>query len=205
MTIRGPRPRLSVRLPVGVAAGVVAAVVGLGLVHGGGPSYGDAVRAQRRAVTRAPATPPRVPGGGEVLLCARGATTFASAAATAAGAALRRSDGVVDPVVLAAASSAAIEAGRWAETAAGGPALPRRVGTAGGVTVAPPEARCDGAPAFAQARVSTRPALPATPPPPVKAPAASPPAKRPAAKPRPATPQPQPATTKPQPASTRRP
>lgn len=169
-TIKKPKPKLHVRLPAVVAGGVIASVVVLGVVAGGGPSYGGAIRAQRRAVTRDAAAPQRTPDGGDVLLCARGATGFASAAATQAGAALRRSDGVVEPSVLAAASSAAIEAGRWAEIAAGGPALPRRMGLVGGAIVAPPELRCDNATAFAQARVSARPELPATPPPPVKAP-----------------------------------
>jgi hypothetical protein len=166
MAIRKPKPKLHVRLPALVAGGVIASVVVLGVVAGGGPSYGGAIRAQRRAVTRDAAPPPRAPGGGDVLLCARGATTFASAAADAAGTALRRTDGVVEPSVLAAMSSGAVEAGRWAEIAAGGPALPQRMGLANGAIVAPPEERCGGASAFAQARVSARPALPATPPPP---------------------------------------
>ncbi|HUQ07926.1 MAG TPA: hypothetical protein VM261_35770 [Kofleriaceae bacterium] len=166
MAIKKPRPKLHVRLPAVVAGGVIASVVVLGVVAGGGPSYGGAIRAQRRAVTRDAAQPPRAPDGGDVLLCARGATGFASAAADAAGAPLRRTDGVVEPSVLAAMSNAAVEAGRWAEIAAGGPALPRRMGLLNGAVVAPPEERCDNAPAFAQARVSTRPALPATPPPP---------------------------------------
>lgn len=162
-TIKKPRPRLHVRLPAVVAGGVIASVVVLGVVAGGGPSYGGAIRAQRRAVTRDAAAPQRAPDAGDVLLCARGATGFASAAAMQAGAALRRSDGVVEPSVLAAASSAAIEAGRWAEIAAGGPALPRRMGLVGTTIVAPPELRCDNATAFASARVSARPELPATP------------------------------------------
>jgi cell division septation protein DedD len=169
-TIRKPRPKLHVRLPAVVAGGVIAGVVLLGVVAGGGPSYGGAIRAQRRAVTRDATIPQHPRGGGDVHLCARGATGYASAAAAAAGAPLRRSDGVVEPTVLAAMSSAAIEAGRWAEIGAGGPALPRRMGLDGGAVVAPPELRCDNAPAFAQARVSARPALPATPPPPVRAP-----------------------------------
>jgi hypothetical protein len=171
MAIRKPKPKLHVRLPAVVAGGVIVGVIGLGVVAGGGPSYGGAIREQRRAVTRDAAAPLQAPDGGDVLLCARGATGFASAAAAAAGAPLRRSDGVVEPSVLAAVSSGAIEAGRWAEIAAGGPALPRRMGLVNGAIVAPPEQRCDNAPAFAQARVSARPALPATPPlPVVKAP-----------------------------------
>jgi hypothetical protein len=164
MAIRKPKPKLHVRLPAVVAGGVIAGVIGLGVIAGGGPSYGGAIRAQRRAVTRDAATPQQTTGGGDVLLCARGATGFASAAAAAAGAPLRRSDGVVEPSVLAAVSSGAIEAGRWAEIAAGGPALPRRMGLVNGAIVAPHEERCDNGPAFAQARVSARPALPATPP-----------------------------------------
>lgn len=187
--IRKPRPRLHVRFPAVVAGGVIASVVVLGVVAGGGPSYGSAIRAQRRAVTRDAAVPRPAPGGGAVLLCARGATGFASAAAIQAGAPLRRSDGVVEPSVLAAASSAAIEAGRWAEVAAGGPALPRRMGLVGEAIVAPPEMRCDNAPAFAQARVSARPELPATPRPPaaVKAPKAKAKAKA-TSKPKPSAP-----------------
>lgn len=176
---KGPPPKLHIRLPLVFAAGVVG-VVALGGALGAGPtSYGAAVRDQRRAVTRAPAAQPRRGGEGDVLLCARGATGFASAAAQQAGSPLRRTDGIIEPHVLAAASSAAIEAGRWAEIAAGGPALPRRMGLEGETTVAPPEQRCDGAPAFAQARVSVRAGLPATPPPP---PAAKAPAKKPKAK-----------------------
>lgn len=173
-TIRTPRPKLHTRLPAVIAAGVVGAVVFGGVIGAGPTSYGAAVRDQRRAVTRAPAEPPRDRGEGDVLLCARGATGFASAAAQAAGSPLRRTDGIVEPSVLAAISSGAIEAGRWAEIAAGGPALPRRMGLAGDATVAPPEQRCDGTSAFAQARVSVRPGLPATPPPPpIKAPAST--------------------------------
>ena len=205
MAIRKPAPKLHTRLPALLAGGVVASVVLLGLVAGGGPSYGSAIRAQRRAVTRDATVPQRAPDGGEVLLCARGATTFASAAAVAAGAPLRRSDGVVEPTVLAAMSSAAVEAGRWAELGAGGPALPQRMGLAGGAVVAPPEVRCHQAPAFAQARVSVRPALPATPPtaPAVKAPASS---KKGSSKAKPATtrkPSSKPASPAPAPASTR--
>lgn len=166
LTRKGPPPKLHIRLPLVIAAGVIG-VVGLGGALGAGPtSYGTAVRDQRRAVTRAPAAARREVGEGDVLLCARGATGFASAAALAAGAPLRRTDGVVEPHVLAAASSAAIEAGRWAEIAAGGPALPRRMGLTGDATVAPPEQKCDGAAAFAQARVSVRAGISSTPPPP---------------------------------------
>ncbi len=43
------------------------------------------------------------------------------------------------------------------------------MGLVGDATVAPPETRCDGAAAFAQARVNARPAMPATPPPPAAA------------------------------------
>ena len=207
MAIRKPAPKLRTRLPALLAGGVVASVVVLGVVAGGGPSYGSAIRAQRRAVTRDATVPQRPPDGGDVLLCARGATTFASAAAMAAGAPLRRSDGVVEPTVLAAMSSAAVEAGRWAELAAGGPALPQRMGLSGGAVVAPPEVRCEGAAAFAQARVRTRPALPATPPAPaVKAPTAPTKAlkKRPARSKAPAKPTPssKPASPKPKRAST---
>lgn len=190
-TIRAPRPKLHTRLPAVIAAGVVGAVVFGGVIGEGPTSYGAAVRDQRRAVTRAPAEPPRDGGEGDVLLCARGATGFASAAAQAAGSPLRRTDGIVEPSVLAAISSGAIEAGRWAEIAAGGPALPRRMGLAGDAIVAPPEQRCDGTSAFAQARVSVRPGLPATPPP-IKAPASTKaekkaPASKPQKKPGPKT------------------
>ena len=193
-TIRSPRPKLHVRLPAVIAGAVVAAVVFGGALGAGPSSYGAAIRDQRRAVTRAASAPPRDRGDGEVLLCARGATGFASAAAMAAGAPLRRTDGIVEPSVLAAASSAAIEAGRWAEIAAGGPALPRRMGRAGDATVAPPEQRCDGLPAFAQARVNVRAGLPATPPPPVVKPKPARPDTKAKPKAKPAT---KPKTTKP--------
>jgi|GEM_PF-2638821 len=166
-----------------IAIGAVGAIVVLGLgIPGERGRYGRAVHDQRTDVTRLvppAATTTRV---GDRTLCARGVTGFASAAAAAYGAGLRDADGVIVPSALAAVSGAAIEADRWAEQGGGGgaspgPALPQRIGLdASGATVAPPEALCDGAMAFAQAEVSGR-GLPAITAPPVKTVSTEPKAK----------------------------
>ncbi len=144
-----------------IAVGAVAAIVVLGLgIRGERGRYGRAVRDQRNDVTKLAAATEPSTRGGERVLCARGVTGFASAAAAVYGAGLRDADGVIVPSALAAISGAAIEADRWAEQAGAdgatpGPALPQRVGLdLAGATVAPPQAACDGAQAFAQARVS---------------------------------------------------
>jgi hypothetical protein len=146
-----------------ITVGALGAIVVLGLgIPGERGRYGRAVRDQRNDVTRLPAATGPSARAGERLLCARGVTGFASAAAAAYGQGLRDADGVIVPTALAAVSDAAIEADRWAEQggfdgATPGPALPQRVGLDGtGATVAPPQAACEGAQAFAQARISGR-------------------------------------------------
>lgn len=144
-----------------IAVGSVAAIVVLGLgIPGDRGRYRRAVRDQRTAVTHQAPLAEAPAARGERVLCARGATGFASAAAALYGRGLRDADQIVVPVALAAVSGAAIEADRWAEQGGGGgaspgPALPQRVGLDdAGATVAPPQAPCEGGPAFALARIS---------------------------------------------------
>ena len=146
-----------------LAGGAIAAIAVAGLaIPGERGRYARAVEVQRDEVTRLAAAGGSTAPGGDRVLCARGVGGFAGAAAAAFGAGLRDADNVIVPGALAAVSGAAIEADRWAEQggfdgATPGPALPQRVGLdAAGATVAPPTAACDGAPAFAQARISGR-------------------------------------------------
>jgi len=152
-----------------IAAGVVVAIAGVGVgIRGDHGRYARATRDQRGDVTRLAATGGGPAASGERWLCVRGAGGFASAAAAEYVTGLRDADGVIVPAALAALSGAAIEADRWAEQG-GGAALPQRVGLDGsGAPIAPVQARCEGALAFAQARVSARglPAEATAPPPP---------------------------------------
>lgn len=185
-----------------IAVGAVVTIIGLGLgIRGDRGRYRAAALAQRTRVTREPIAGGSAARVGDRPLCARGVTGFASAAAAVYGQGLRDADGVIVPTALAAVSSAAIEADRWAEQAgtagaAPGPALPQRVGLDNtGATVAPPQAVCEGAPAYAQARISGR-GLPAT-----AAATVTGPAKKPAKKPK--QPAKQPAAKKPARTTTR--
>lgn len=140
-----------------VAVGLVLAIAGFcaGL-RGDHGRYARAARDQRTDVTRLAATTGRAAPAGERWLCVRDAAGFASAAAAEYVTGLRDADGVIVPAALAALSGAAIEADRWAEQG-GGAALPQRIGLdASGAQIAPARARCDGALAFAQARISAR-------------------------------------------------
>jgi len=133
--------------------------------------YGDAVVAQRRAVGKPGHRPERPVRIGERAMCVRGAGGFASAAGPALGRGARREDGSLDAAALAQVSSAAVEAGRWAEVAAAGPALPQRMGLGpDGEAVAPPLTTCDGAPALVAAQVAA-PGVPVSAPPAATAPA----------------------------------
>lgn len=139
----------------GVAVVLAIAGVGIGL-RGDHGRYARAARDQRGDVTRTAAVGAAPVTAGERWLCVQGAGGFASAAAGEYVTGLRDADGVIVPAALAAVSGAAIEADRWAEQG-GGAALPQRVGLDGkGATIDPPRARCEGALAFAQARVSAR-------------------------------------------------
>ena len=139
------------------AAGVVVAIAGVGVgIRGDDGRYARVAHDQRGDVTRLAAVGGPVAPSGERWLCVRGAAGFASAAAGEYLSGLRDADGVIVPAALAALSGAAIEADRWAEQG-GGAALPQRVGLDGsGATIKPAQARCDGALAFAQARISAR-------------------------------------------------
>lgn len=157
-----------------VGAAVVVAIAGVGAgIRGDHGRYARAARDQRGEVTRTAATGAAAAPAGERWLCVRDAGGFASAAAAEYVTGLRDANGLIVPSALAALSGAAIEADRWAEQG-GGAALPQRVGLdATGKTIDPPRARCDGALAFASARVSAR-GLPAEA---ASAPAAASPAK----------------------------
>jgi hypothetical protein len=158
-------------------AAVVLAIAGVGIgLRGDHGRYARAARDQRADVTGAAAGGAAPVIAGERWLCVRGAGGFASAAAGEYVTGLRDADGVIVPAALAAISGAAIEANRWAEQG-GGAALLQRVGLDGeGATIDPPRARCEGALAFAQARVSAR-GLPAEAPPSATPPATTRPGK----------------------------
>jgi hypothetical protein len=138
-------------------AAVVLAIAGVGAgIRGDHGRYARAARDQRGDVTRTAATGAVAASSGERWLCVRDAGGFASAAAGEYVTGLRDADGIIVPAALAALSGAAIEADRWAEQG-GGAALPQRVGLdEQGATIDPARARCEGALAFAQARVSAR-------------------------------------------------
>jgi len=126
--------------------------------------YRDDVVAQRRAVGKTPSSAQRPVRAGDRTMCVRGAAGFAVAAGEALGRGARREDGSLDAAALAQVSSAAVEAERWAELAAAGPALAQRMGLGpDGALVSPPRIVCDGAPAFAEARITAPGAPPVVP------------------------------------------
>lgn len=116
--------------------------------------YRSSVIDQRRSAGKPAAPREQLVRSGARTACVPGAAGFATAAGAALGRSVRGADGGLDPAALAQVSSAAVEAERWAELAAAGPALPQRMGLgAGGEKVAPATVLCDGAPAFTVAQV----------------------------------------------------
>jgi hypothetical protein len=139
--------------------------------------YRSAVIDQRRAAGKPAAPREQLVRSGARTACVSGASGFATAASAALGRGARGEGGALDPVALAQVSSAAVEAERWAEQAAAGPALPQRMGKGpDGEKVAPATVACDGAAAFTVAQV-VAPGAPAVTAPAAKVPVAAKPAK----------------------------
>jgi hypothetical protein len=152
------RSAIVVAISVAVAAAAELVVLSSLLASeraGDRSAYAEAIAAQRRAAGRAVAAAEVPPTSADRTLCVRGVDTFAAAAQRNLGLSAIDDRGHLDPAMLAALSRIALSAERYAEHGAR-PALPQRMGRLWprGPAAAPAGELCDGALAFAQARVA---------------------------------------------------